>query len=164
MSSIAPAALTIQRAGGEELDEVLAVMNAAFDPRFGEAWTRAQCAGILPMAGVTLLVARQGQQTVGFSLARRTADEAELLLIAVHPDCGGQGIASRLLQRFVADQQQAGVRNLHLEVRDGNPAVQLYARHGFTVAGRRSNYYRGTAGEKFDALTMVKTVDLPSQF
>ena len=29
------------------------VMNAAFDDRFGEAWTRSQCAGILPMPGVS---------------------------------------------------------------------------------------------------------------
>jgi ribosomal-protein-alanine N-acetyltransferase len=43
-------------------------------------------------------------------------------------------------------------------VRDGNPAVSLYEKHGFRIAARRSKYYRGTNGEMFDALTMVRTL------
>lgn len=158
MSSIAPPSLVIERATGDELEDVMAVMTAAFDRRFGEAWTRAQCAGIIPMAGVTLMLARQGGAAAGFSLARRTLDEAELLLIAVHPDFKGLGIGKELLKRFLADQGQAGAHNLHLEVRDGNPAVSLYLSSGFIVVGRRPNYYRGTDGEKFDALTMAMRV------
>lgn len=158
MSSAAPLSLVIERATGDDLDEVMTVMMAAFDRRFGEAWTGAQCAGIIPMAGVTLMLARLDSVAAGFSLARRTLDEAELLLIAVHPDFKGIGIGKQLLQRFVDDQGQAGAHNLHLEVRDGNPAVKLYLSNGFTVVGRRSNYYRGTDGEKFDALTMALSV------
>ena len=41
-----------------DLDDVMTVMDAAFGNRFGEAWTRSQCAGILPMGGVCLIVAR----------------------------------------------------------------------------------------------------------
>ena len=158
MSSTAPSSLVIERAGGDVLDEVMAVMSAAFDRRFGEAWTRAQCAGILPMAGVSLMLARSDGKAAGFSLARRTMDEAELLLIAVRPDFARMGIGGQLVERFIADQRVAGAHHLHLEVRDGNPAVQLYLDHGFTIAGRRGQYYCGTDGEKFDALTMVLTV------
>ena len=158
MSNAVPSPLAIDRGTGDELDEVMTVMLAAFDRRFGEAWTRAQCAGILPMVGVTLMLARQGDTTVGFTLSRRTFDEAELLLIAVHPDHAGTGIGQSLLTRFIADQQAAGTHHLHLEVRDGNPAVALYARNGFEVAGRRNHYYRGTDGERFDALTMVRHI------
>jgi ribosomal-protein-alanine N-acetyltransferase len=158
MSSTASLPLTIERAAGDELDEVMTIMTAAFDRRFGEGWTRAQCAGILPMTGVVLMLARREGSAVGFSLSRRTQDEAELLLIAVHPDVANSGVGGQLLQRFIADQQVAGAHHLHLEVRDGNPAVQLYLHHGFTIAGRRNNYYRGTDGEKFDALTMVLKV------
>jgi ribosomal-protein-alanine N-acetyltransferase len=110
------------------------------------------------MAGVTLMLARMDSAAAGFSLARRTLDEAELLLIAVHPDHNRAGVGTCLLQRFIADHRLAGVQRLHLEVRDGNPAVQMYLSSGFAIAGRRSNYYRGTDGEKFDALTMVLTV------
>ena len=158
MSSTAPLPLVLERGGGDSLDDVMEVMTAAFDRRYGEAWTRAQCAGILPMAGVTLTIARRGSDVAGFSLARRILDEAELLLIAVHPDHAGTGTGTQLLKRFITDQQTAGAHNLHLEVRDGNPAVRLYRNNGFTVAGRRSNYYRGTDGERFDALTMALTI------
>ena len=157
MSSTAPLSLVIERAGGDALDEVMEIMTTAFDPRFGEGWTRAQCAGILPMHGVTLMLARRGGEAAGFTLSRRTLDEAELLLIAVKPDFAGSGIGRQLLEQFVSDQQRAGARHLHLEVRDGNPAVKLYSAHGFDIVGRRPAYYRGTDGERFDALTMART-------
>ena len=87
---------------------------------------------------------------------RQVADESELLLLAVLPEARGRGIGSRLLQRFVDDGSRAGLKKLHLEVRDGNDAVALYRRHDFTVEGRRSNYYKGTDGQVRDALTMVR--------
>lgn len=158
MSSAAPLALTLRRASGSDLDQVMTIVEQAFDPRFGEAWTRAQCAGILPMSGVVLLLASVGNSPMGFSLSRTIAGEAELLLIGVVPEARGQGIAGSLIDRFVADSRAAGARHLHLEVRDGNPAVSLYRHHQFEIAGRRHKYYRGPAGELFDALTMVRNI------
>ena len=57
MASPAPPArrYRLERGTSDDLDEVMAVMEAAFGDRFGEAWTRSQCAGILPMAGVSLI-------------------------------------------------------------------------------------------------------------
>ena len=70
-----------------------AVMAEAFDPRFGEAWTHSQCLGILSMPGVWLSLARAEGETAGFALSRAILDEAELLLIAVHPAFRRRGIA-----------------------------------------------------------------------
>ena len=158
MSSTAPLPLTLERAGGADLDAVMQIVEQSFDPRFGEAWTRAQCAGILPMSGVVLLLARAQGHAAGFSLSRHVADEAELLLIGVAPPFRGRGIGGALVTRFIADSVAAGARHLHLEVRDGNGAVSVYHHHGFRIAARRSKYYRGTNGELFDALTMVRTL------
>lgn len=36
-----------------------ALMTAAFDPRYGEAWTRNQCLGVLAMPGVRLTLAQE---------------------------------------------------------------------------------------------------------
>lgn len=158
MSSTAPLSLTLVRASGADLDSVMEIIDAAFDPRFGEAWTRAQCAGILPMHGVILRLAMMDGAAKGFSLSRHVADEAELLLLGVLPDYRGRGIAGALLAHFIGDSAGAGAHHLHLEVRDGNPAVSLYEKHQFGVAGRRHRYYRGPAGEMFDALTMVRNL------
>ena len=139
----------------DDLDAVMEVMDSAFGNRFGEAWTRSQCAGILPMAGVSLMLARDGEEdrAAGFSLVRNVADEAELLLLAVAPDRRRRGIGSRLLEDFIARARAFGARRVHLEVRAGNPAIEMYRGAGFAEVGRRHNYYRGGDGQQFDALT-----------
>jgi len=146
---------------GSDVDGVMRVMDAAFGPEFGEAWTRSQLLGILPMGGVDLTVAVSDldRSIVGFSLVRSVADEAELLLIAVHPDERGQGIGSRLLDRFIALAADVGLARVHLEVRDGNAAVTIYQRLGFRPVGRRRNYYQGKSGDRHDAITLALDMD-----
>ncbi|WP_114226704.1 MULTISPECIES: GNAT family N-acetyltransferase [Sphingomonas] len=155
MSDRIPTSISLRPAGGGELDAVMRIMEAAFDSSFGEAWTRAQCAGILPMHGVAMTLALSGDTPVGFSLVRTVAGESELLLLAVLPEWRGRGVGTALVDNFIADGGKAGARHLHLEVRDGNSALGLYRRAGFRLVGRRSKYYRGADGQQFDALTMA---------
>ena len=138
-----------------DLDGVMAVMEDSFDPGFGEAWTASQCAGMLPLTGVWLTLARAGPAVVGFALARATGDEAELLLLAVRRDRQGQGIGRQLIERFASSAHSRGAVRLHLEVREGNHALNLYEQAGFRLVGRRRNYYSGVAGETYDALTLA---------
>ena len=139
-----------------DLDGVLEVMKTAFDPGFGEGWSRSQCAGILPLSGVTLTIARDDLgKARGFALQRTIAGESELLLLAVHRSAQRCGIGGRLLDHFIETSRENGSTKLHLEVRDGNPATPMYQAFGFAVQGRRSNYYRGSDGRLFDAVTMV---------
>jgi [ribosomal protein S18]-alanine N-acetyltransferase len=144
-----------------DLDGVMAVMTTAFDPGFGEGWSRSQCAGILPLSGVTLSVARDDLGEVrGFALQRTVAGESELLLLGVHRTAQRCGIGGQLLEHFIDTSRAAGATRLHLEVRDGNPATAMYRGFGFVPEGRRSNYYRGTDGRLFDAVTMVLDLNL----
>lgn len=139
-----------------DLDDVMLVMTTAFDSDFGEGWSRSQCAGILPLSGVLLTIARDELgQPRGFTLQRSVAEESELLLLGVHRSAQRCGIGGRLLDHFVDTSRARGATRLHLEVRDGNPAVAMYQRYGFRAAGRRANYYRGSDGRLFDAVTMV---------
>ncbi len=157
---MATIARTVQLRPGTstDLDEVMTVMNAAFGRRFGEAWTRSQLAGILPMDGVSLTIARQegSDATVGFSLSRTVGEESELLLLAVPPSHQREGVGGRLLDDFMERAAKGGVRRVHLEVRDGNAAVGMYRAAGFEQAGKRRNYYHAPGGDRFDALTLVK--------
>lgn len=154
----ADSAIRLRTGGFEDLEEVMKVMNRAFSPSFGEAWTRSQCAGILPMSGVTLTLAESELGLAGFSLVRSVADESELLLLAVEPAEQRRGIGRALLERFVADARRRGASHLHLEVRDGNPAVALYFSEGFAPAGRRRNYYHGPGNQAFDAITLTLAI------
>ena len=150
---------TVQIACGtsEDIDAVMAVMDSAFGNRFGEAWTRSQLAGILPMGGVNLILAREedSEKALGFSLFRTVADESELLLLAVAPSHHRRGVGQRLLDAFLEQARNDGVTRVHLEVRDGNPAVAMYQNVGFSPVGRRRNYYHGADGKRFDAITLA---------
>ena len=156
MSEDAPE-IVLAEGGADDLGPVMAVMRDGFDPAFGEAWTAPQCAGLLPMPGVWMSLARVGGEVVGFSLARIVLREAELLLLAVRRDSQRRGVGRKLLERFVDSAARRGAEQLHLEVRQGNHAVGLYTRSGFEEIGRRKNYYKGADGKLYDALTLART-------
>jgi [ribosomal protein S18]-alanine N-acetyltransferase len=143
-----------------DLDDVIEIMEAAFGSKYGEAWTRSQCAGILPMAGVSLILARDAGngEVFGFSLARSVAEEAELLLLAVDPGRHRQGIGTQLLEDFMDRARAGGAGRVHLEVRDGNPAAAMYRAAGFSQVGRRRNYYQAADGRRYDALTFARNL------
>jgi len=148
----------IEPGSSHDIDAVMRVMDAAFGDRFGEAWTRSQLGGILPMAGVSLMLAREpdGGDITGFSLYRTVADEAELLLIAVVPSRHRRGVGRMLLDNFLDRARNDGISCVHLEVRDGNSAAALYREAGFAPVGRRRNYYHAPDGRRFDAVTFAR--------
>lgn len=148
--------LDIEEGDLRDLDAVMEVMENSFDPAYGEAWTAPQCAGLMPMPGVWLSLARRGGEVVGFSLARVVVNEAELLLLAVRRDVQQQGVGQSLLRRFISIAATRGAERLHLEVREGNHAVKLYSQAGFTEVGRRKSYYSGRDGQVYDALTLAR--------
>jgi [ribosomal protein S18]-alanine N-acetyltransferase len=152
--------IKLAEGGLVDLDAVMRVMDDSFDPAYGEAWTAPQCAGLMPMPGVWLSLAREGDELVGFALARVVVDEAELLLLAVKRHGQRRGIGAALLDRFISIAADRGADRLHLEVRDGNHAVKLYSRWGFVEVGRRINYYSGRDGQVYDALTLARPTRL----
>lgn len=145
---------------GDDLDRLMAVMTAAFDPAFGEAWTRRQVEDALLIGNCHyLLIGADGDDpgpgapAAGFSLSRTGFDEEELLLFAVDPAWRRRGLGLRLLTRFAQAARERGARRLLLEMRRGNPAEALYLRFGFLPIGKRPNYYRTQGGERIDAIT-----------
>jgi ribosomal-protein-alanine N-acetyltransferase len=154
---MSPGPIVLSPGGHADLRDVMAVMDDSFDPRFGEAWTMGQCAGLLPLPGVWLTLARQNETVFGFALARLVADEAELLLLAVKTTGQRRGIGRILLEHFEDEAVARGAERLHLEVREGNHALRLYEQAGFGLVGRRRDYYSGQKGDRYDALTLAKS-------
>lgn len=141
----------LREGGVQDVSAVAAIMQDAFDPRYGEAWTAAQCLGMMALPGVWLVIASMDDQDAGFALSRAAGPEAELLLLATRRSARGRGVGSALLRSVIAEAKGRGIEDLHLEVRSGNDAVRLYQREGFAKVGERYHYYRGRDGNSYDA-------------
>lgn len=138
-----------------DIASIMSVMNDAFDPAFGEAWTSSQCLSLLAIPGSKLLLARKDNQCIGFALTRWVLDEEELLMIGVSSAFQRDAVGSQILDIIIKDARIASRSKLFLEVRDGNKAQYFYRSSGFLDSGRRKNYYKGSDGQLFDAITMV---------
>lgn len=146
----------------DDLDRIMQVMSAAFDPAYGEAWNRRQVedAVLLGTSHYRLISARgtdpdPGEPAAGFFLARRGYEEQELLLLAVDPAFRRRGLGSQLIESLRETARKQGSQRLFLEMRRGNPAERLYCNCGFQMIGTRPGYYRAGDGSRIDALTFV---------
>ena len=146
----------------DDLDRLMAVMATAFDPAFGEAWTRRQVEDALVIGNChyQLIAATGGEPgdgspAAGFYLSRHGFEEEELLLFAIDPAWRRRGLGLDLLGEFAAAARRRGARRLLLEMRRGNPAEVLYRRFGFAPIGERPNYYRSRDGQTIDAITFA---------
>jgi ribosomal-protein-alanine N-acetyltransferase len=89
------------------------------------------------------LAAERGGAVAGYVIARRAADEGEILNLAVAPAERGRGLGRVLVQRALAELCAAGARTAFLEVRESNAAaLRLYGGLGFEAVARRVRYYR----------------------
>lgn len=97
-----------------------------------------------PRLGVVFCIAEAGDRDtlVGYGLCAYSFDlefrgtEAWLTEFYVVPDARGRGLGDAALTEMTAALAAKGVKALHLQVRADNPAVALYARHGFTRVPR----------------------------
>ena len=129
--------MTLRFATPAEAPALAALHATAFPP--GEAWDAAAFVALLGMAGVFGLVA---EAEAGLVLARVTADEAEILTLAVAPAHRRQGLGDALVETAVLHAAALGAGRMFLEVAEGNAsALALYRGLGFAAAGRRPDYY-----------------------
>lgn len=97
------------------------------------------------------LVARDGNEIVGYGGLMFVVDDAHVTNIAVAPERQRQGIATRVLAELAWAAIDRGCCALTLEVRVSNTAAQaLYREFGFVPAGVRKRYYENVE----DAIVM----------
>lgn len=147
--------IDIRQGSANDVAAIMPVMDDAFDPDFGEAWTSAQCLSSLALPCSQLLLARNLAGVHGFTLSRWVADEEELLLIGVAPNARRQNIGRQLIETLVENARGGNRASVFLEVREGNPAHDFYRKIGFQPYGRRKGYYRSKDGLLFDSITMA---------
>jgi ribosomal-protein-alanine acetyltransferase len=130
--------LNIRPVASRDLDAILAIQSACPDIA---QWSPGDYARVVSgeMAG---WVAEHGGEIAGFLVARRVADDIEILNLAVRPDTRRRGFGASLLREALAWGSSFRARHAHLEVRASNlAALRFYERRGFVTAGRRLRYY-----------------------
>jgi ribosomal-protein-alanine N-acetyltransferase len=147
--------IQIVEGDARDISAMMTIMDDAFDPRFGEAWTAAQCLSTLVLPDCELLLAKDGDSVCGFAMSRWVFDHQELLMIGVARRLHGQNVGKLLLSETIHRARQGGRNKIFLEVRDGNNAHGFYLKAGFIPIGRRKNYYKNAEGISPDAITML---------
>ncbi len=110
---------------------------------FSDPWSLAAIEDALAFPLGLGLVAERDREIGGYLVARAVAGEGEILNLAVAPEHRRAGLGGRLLEAGLEALTRRGVREVYLEVRDGNAAARaLYQRQGFAAVGRRASYYR----------------------
>jgi ribosomal-protein-alanine N-acetyltransferase len=132
-------------------DSVATRLAALHAEAFDAPWNAAAFATLLDQPGVAA-----AETEDGFILIRTAAGEAEILTLAVLPRARRRGVGAGLLAQGVVCAIAGGAERLFLEVAEDNVAARaLYARAGFTEAGRRRGYYGRPRGPAADALVLA---------
>lgn len=116
---------------------------AALEKRcFSDPWSEASIAAELANPLSTWLVDEEDGAVTGYIGAQSVPPEADVMNLAVSPDCRRQGIGAKLLDSMAALLHRQRIETLFLEVRPSNAAaIALYERSGFVQVGRRPKYY-----------------------
>ena len=135
-----------------DLDGVLAIEDASFNNPTTREWYEAELKR--PEVCYIYVLRTADYPVAAFCAFWRVVDQIHINNLAVRPEARGQGLASRLLDKVMAESARVGVERATLEVRRSNtPALRLYAKAGFVEAGVRRNYYTQPVE---DALVLVR--------
>lgn len=102
-------------------------------------------------------IAESEGAVAGFLVARRVANDIEVLNFAVRPELRKRGIGSALLREVFNWGKSLNAEKMFLEVRAANlDAISFYEKFGFHVSGRRPRYYSSPVD---DALLLTALLD-----
>ena len=145
-----PVALRVEPMTLDDLDAVHAIERASFAVPWPDDAYRNE---IRTNRLATYVVARLGEEVVGFAGLWIMVDEAHVTTFAVDPRWRRRGVGERMLLALLDLAVARRAREATLEVRLSNlPARKLYEKHGFRPVGIRVRYYSDN-GE--DALIMT---------
>ncbi len=81
-------------------------------------------------------------RVIGYAGIWLIGDEGHITNVGILPDYRRRGLAERLVNALIAEAERQGVTSETLEVRISNaPAIALYEKLGFRLAGKRRGYY-----------------------
>lgn len=140
----------------DQLDDLFKIESRSFgEDSYREEFFRRLCLDNRDL----LLVARASKRLLGYVMGEWQEGSAEIISLAVQPECRGQGLGRKLLHRLLARIGRAGVSKVSLMVRaDNQVAINLYRSMGFRRLRRVQAYYM----DGQDAIRMILDLDANS--
>ena len=134
----------------EDVHQIAQIEQECFSLPWSENCVRSELTNPLSI----WLTARLDDLVVGYIGSQTVLGEADIMNVAVDRQHRRRGIGKALLLELERMLKEKDVYSMTLEVRASNePAISLYDMLGYSVIGRRPNYYQRP---KEDALILRK--------
>jgi len=125
---------------GENIEPVMLLEREIFS----DPWTETAFYTAINNPLYESIVAKEGEQIVGYLIYSYIPPEGEIQRIAVRTGFQKRGIGTALMENIVLFSKEQEVTAITLEVRAGNRAARnLYEHCGFVKEGVRKGYYQG---------------------
>lgn len=130
----------------EHLSKVAALEKATFS----DPWSEKAFELLLGKDAVGMVICDDEGHVKAYGSMLWAPEEGQIINIAVSADSRRRGLGKAILDALRAVAIENGCTQLSLEVRVSNEAaISLYTREGFTVAGRRKNFYTDPREDAF---------------
>src|SRR5215475_13661682 len=149
MSTPSHRSFTVRRAAFNDGEAILACLAAAFTPYRNSYTPAAFTDTVLDPRSVQerlremcVFVAVSEGKVVGTVACAASGEQGHLRGMAVLPDWQGSGVASALLQAAEAEMRNQRCKRIPLDTTEPlERAMRFYARHGFRLSGRVSDFF-----------------------
>ena len=124
---------------------------------FSSPWSKEALALLTKDTAVGVCAVDKTGRVIAYGGMLTVLDEGEITNIACHPDARRQGLGEAITSALLSFGKERGITRFSLEVRESNiAAISLYEKLGFTVAGKRKDFY---AKPREDAFVMIKNIE-----
>ncbi|MCR4616395.1 MAG: ribosomal protein S18-alanine N-acetyltransferase [Clostridiales bacterium] len=138
----------------EHIDDIARLENECFST----PWSKQALTDELENPNANFLTAFDGEKLVGYLGLYDISGECYITNIAVFPEFRRMGVADMLLSRGESEAVKRGCIFISLEVRQSNsPAIDLYKKHGYEIAGVRKNFYSRPAEDAYIMTKILRT-------
>ena len=123
---------------------------------FFEPWSEKSLELFLDSQNFCVLCLEDGN-LASYCTVTTVLDEAQIVNVATDSLYKRRGCARDVLREVIFECEKRKIVLISLEVRESNaPAIKLYEELGFTVAGKRKDFYKNP---RENALVMIKNLD-----
>ena len=124
---------------------------------FKHPWSENSLQMFFEGEGAYCVACMENGDLVSYCTVTTVLDEAQIINVASAPKHKNKGCAKATIELVLDEAKRRNISSVSLEVRESNvPAISLYESFGFSVAGKRKDFY---TEPRENALVMIKNLD-----